>query len=144
MEELGEDTSPYMLEVAAKAREMMPQLGEALLPLYVKFFCDKFVQSFVPRLIGSIYRCKRIGEAARSGCRCIRPERTREEPRLGEVGAQQMQADVGTLKATLLELPTLGQASATAMYTKLVTKEVAAAEQALEREISLSEQSTSS
>lgn len=111
MEELGEDTSPYMLEVAAKAREMMPQLGEALLPLYVKFFCDKFVQSFVPRLIGSIYRCKRIGEAARSGCRCIRPERTREEPRLGEVGAQQMQADVGTLKATLLELPTLGQAS---------------------------------
>mmetsp|Transcript_4589 Transcript_4589/g.14615 ORF Transcript_4589/g.14615 Transcript_4589/m.14615 type:complete len:372 (+) Transcript_4589:1496-2611(+) len=109
LEELGEDTSPYMLEVAAKAREMMPQLGEALLPLYVKFFCDKFVQSFVPRLIGSIYRCKRIGE----------------------VGAQQMQADVGTLKATLLELPTLGQASATAMYTKLVTKEVAAAEQVL-------------
>ena len=40
-----------------------------------------------------------------------RTQRTREEPRLGEVGAQQMQADVGTLKATLLELPTLGQAS---------------------------------
>ena len=33
--------------------------------------------------------------------------------RIGEVGAQQMQVDVGTLKATLLELPTLGQASHT-------------------------------
>ena len=66
----------------------MPQLGESLHPLYVRFFCDKFVASFVPRLIGNIYRCRRIGE----------------------VGAQQMQLDVGTLKQTLLDLPTLGQA----------------------------------
>ena len=60
------------------------------MPLYVRFFCDKFVESFLPRLIGALYRCRRIGE----------------------VGAQQMQVDVGTLKATLLELPTLGQARA--------------------------------
>lgn len=155
MEEMGEDTSAYMTEVVTKLREMLPQLGEALLPLYaaclarprlpsslpssppppppspsppsppppqpspplphrlprryVRWFCDKLVASFVPRLIGSIYRCRRIGE----------------------VGAQQMQLDVGTLKQTLLDLPTLGQANATNAYTKLVTSEVHKAEQLL-------------
>lgn len=54
----------------------------------MRWFCDKLVASFVPRLIGSIYRCRRIGEA----------------------GAQQIQMDVGTLKAALLDLPALGQA----------------------------------
>ena len=89
MDELREDTSPYMVEAVTKAREVMPLIGEALLPLYVRFFCDKFVEAFVPRFIGHILRLKAIGE----------------------VGAQQMQVDVGTLKATLLEMPTLGQAS---------------------------------
>ena len=54
----------------------------------MRWFCDKLVASLVPRLIGSIYRCRRIGEA----------------------GAQQMQMDVGALKATLLDpnpIPTL-------------------------------------
>ena len=109
IDELGDDTSPYMSELVSTARELMPQLGEALHPLYVRFFCDKFVASFVPRLIGHIYRCRRIGE----------------------VGAQQMQLDVGTLKQTLLDLPTLGQANATNAYTKLVTAEVHKAEQLL-------------
>ena len=49
----------------------------------MRWFCDKLVASLVPRLIGSIYRCRRIGEA----------------------GAQQMQMDVGALKATPLTLP---------------------------------------
>ena len=109
MEELPDDSSQYMIQMNAAASEMMPQLGEALTPLYVRFFCDKFVEAFVPRLIGNIYRCRRIGE----------------------VGAQQMQVDVGTLKATLLKLPTLGQANATAIYTKLVGSELARAEQLL-------------
>ena len=38
---------------------------------------------------------------------------------------------MGTLKATLLTLPTKGQANATAIYTKLVTSEMARAEQLL-------------
>merc|ERR1711981_1367409 len=109
MEEVGEDASGYMAELTTCVREIMPMLGEALHPLYVRFFCDKFVASFVPRLIGNIYRCRRIGE----------------------VGAQQMQLDVGTLKQTLLDLPTLGQANATNAYTKLVTSEVHKAEQLL-------------
>ena len=98
-----------MQELVAQTRDLMPQLGESLHPLYVRFFCDKFVASFVPRLIGNIYRCRRIGE----------------------VGAQQMQLDVGTLKQTLLDLPTLGQANATNAYTKLVASEVHKAEQLL-------------
>jgi hypothetical protein len=109
MEEIGEDTSKYMNDLVAEARELMPQLGEALHPLYVRFFCDKFVASFVPKLIGYIYRCRRIGE----------------------VGAQQMFADMGMLKQTLLALPTLGQANATNAYTKLVTTELFKAEQLL-------------
>ena len=42
-----------------------------------------------------------------------------------------MQLDVGTLKQTLLDLPTLGQANATNAYTKLVASEVHKAEQLL-------------
>ena len=57
IEEIGEDTSQYMQELVACARDLMPQLGESLHSLYVRFFCDKFVASFVPRLIGNIYRC---------------------------------------------------------------------------------------
>mmetsp|Transcript_30917 Transcript_30917/g.66389 ORF Transcript_30917/g.66389 Transcript_30917/m.66389 type:complete len:734 (-) Transcript_30917:392-2593(-) len=106
MEELGEDTSPYMLDIVAKAREIMPQLGESLMPLYVKFFCDKFVESFVPRLIGNMYHCKAIGM----------------------VGAQQMQVDVGTLKQTLVDLPTLGQATPTSFYVRMVNDEISKAE----------------
>jgi len=79
MEEMGDDTSAYMAEIVGKLREMLPQLGEALLPLYVRrtsalhwvhpnpnpkpnpnsgpnqvrWFCDKLVASLVPRLIGS-------------------------------------------------------------------------------------------
>lgn len=94
-----------MSELVAVAREVMPQLGESLREMYVRYFCDKFV----PRLIGSIYRCRRIGEA----------------------GAQQIQLDVGTLKQTLLNLPMLGQANATNIYTKLVTTEMHKAEQLL-------------
>ena len=45
--------------------------------------------------------------------------------------ASQMFADVGTLKQTLLALPTLGQANATNAYIKLVTTEVHKAEQLL-------------
>jgi len=109
MDELSEDTSPYMLEIVAKAREIMPTLGESLMPLYVRFFCDKFVESFVPRLVGHVYRCKAVGE----------------------VGAQQMQVDVGTLKQTLLDMPTLGQATPTGYYSKLVASALANAEQVL-------------
>jgi len=108
-EEIGEDTSPYMQDLVAAAREMMPQLGESIREVYVRYFCDKFVAAFVPRLIGKIYSCRRIGE----------------------VGAQQMQLDVGTLKQTLLDLPTLGQANVTNAYVKLVTSEVHKAEQLL-------------
>ena len=36
MEEMGDDTSAYMAEIVGKLREMLPQLGEALLPLYVR------------------------------------------------------------------------------------------------------------
>jgi len=109
IDEIGEDTSPYMFDLVAVARDMMPQLGEALREMYVRYFCDKFVAAFVPRLIGNIYRCRRIGE----------------------VGAQQMQLDVGTLKQTLLDLPTLGQANCSNVYNKLVASEVHKAEQLL-------------
>lgn len=44
------------------------------------------------------------------------------------IGAQQMQVDVGTLKQTLIDLPTLGQATPTNFYTRMVNDELAKAE----------------
>jgi len=78
IEEIGEDTSQYMQELVACARDLMPQLGESLHSLYVRFFCDKFVASFVPRLIGNIYRCAHAAPqplaryCRRPGRRCTR------------------------------------------------------------------------
>ena len=83
--------------------------GAHLLPIYVRFTCDKLVCSFMPRFLAMVQRCKR----------------------LGEIGAQQLLLDLQALKGALLELPTSCGASSTSAYTKMVSAEVGKAEQLL-------------
>ena len=71
------------------------QLGETLNPLYVRFFCDKFVKAFVPRLIYNIYRCKRIGEVGATDadrCRHAAPDPRPADARPGGGGQPVHQA----------------------------------------------------
>lgn len=83
--------------------------GSRLLPIYVRFTCDKLVSSLMPRFLSMIQRCKR----------------------LGETGAQQLLLDLQALKGCLLELPRNCNASSTGAYTKMVGAEVGKAEQLL-------------
>jgi hypothetical protein len=83
--------------------------GAHLLPIYVRFTCDKLVSSFMPRYVAMIHRTKR----------------------LGETGAQQVLLDLQALKGCLLELPRACNATSTSAYTKMVSAEVGKAEQLL-------------
>jgi len=92
----------------------MPLYKNSLKPTYFFDFCQQFVVSFVPRLISSIEKCKRISE----------------------IGAQHLLLDVTTLKSALQNLPYMGtpptgsppsgvQAN---MYTKILNIQVTRAD----------------
>lgn len=79
---------------------------------HFKWFCDKFVDSFIPWYLKTITGCKPISE----------------------VGAEQMLLDSLAIKTILLEMPNMGsdeRAPPSAQYTKFVTKGVAKAEMLL-------------
>ncbi|CAG8705635.1 2645_t:CDS:10, partial [Acaulospora morrowiae] len=76
---------------------------------YFRTFCDKFVESFVSKLISNLLKCKPISE----------------------VGAEQMLLDVHALKTSLLEMPTMGMenpAPPPTTFTKIVNKGISKVE----------------
>ena len=74
-----------------------------------KWFCDKFVDQFVPHYLKMIYGCKPISE----------------------VGAEQLLLDTHAIKTILLTMQSMGAPSKTppsAIFTKFVTRGIAKAE----------------
>ncbi|GBB95458.1 hypothetical protein RclHR1_02540012 [Rhizophagus clarus] len=70
---------------------------------YFRSFCDKFVESFVSKIINNLSKCKPISE----------------------VGAEQMLLDIHALKTFILEMPTMGMensAPPSTTFTKIVNK----------------------
>ncbi|RIA90779.1 Vps53-like protein [Glomus cerebriforme] len=70
---------------------------------YFRSFCDKFVESFVSKIINNLSKCKPISE----------------------VGAEQMLLDIHALKTFILEMPTMGMenpAPPPTTFTKIVNK----------------------
>ncbi|CAB4479421.1 uncharacterized protein OCT59_027868 [Rhizophagus irregularis] len=70
---------------------------------YFRSFCDKFVESFVSKIINNLSKCKPISE----------------------VGAEQMLLDIHAMKTYILEMPTMGMensAPPSTTFTKIVNK----------------------
>jgi len=108
VEDVAEE-SPHMNAILRKLSKVCEFWGSHLLPIYVRFTCDKLVSAFMPRFVSMIHRCKR----------------------LGETGAQQVLLDLQALKGCLLDLPRACNATSTSVYTKMVGSELGKAEQLL-------------
>jgi len=121
--ETVDDQSEYVNGLCATITQTATSFGSWLNEQHFKFFCDSFIESFVPKLIQVIYKCKRISE----------------------VGAEQLLLDMTQVKTVLLSLQSIPSSSAsgeniqpqsktelaTSRYTKYTKKEMLHVEQLL-------------
>merc|ERR1712190_591457 len=106
-QEVG-DHSPYVSDISDKLSKQFEPVASHLSKIHYRFFCDKFVQTFVARFIREIYKCGKISEQ----------------------GAQQLLLDTALIKTTLLEAPVIagkGRQMQTA-YSNYVLREMGRAE----------------
>lgn len=105
------DESNYVSQIGDKLRHFVPVLRQMLSGLYFTNFYDKFAASFVPKILQSVMKCRKVSQVA----------------------TQQLLLDVYALKTLFLQLPVIGQESGSlsssstplipARYTKFVTHE---------------------
>uniref|UniRef100_A0A674EFZ2 Vacuolar protein sorting-associated protein 53 homolog n=1 Tax=Salmo trutta TaxID=8032 RepID=A0A674EFZ2_SALTR len=108
------DQSPYVTSVIMHIKQNVPIIRENLASTrkYFTQFCIKFTNSFIPKFINHLFRCKPISM----------------------VGAEQLLLDTHSLKTVLLDLPSIGSQvvrKAPASYTKIVVKGMTRAEMIL-------------
>nr|CAB3267648.1 vacuolar protein sorting-associated protein 53 homolog [Phallusia mammillata] len=113
MEHVG-DQSAYVTAITSHIKQAVPHVRANLAEArkYFTQFCIKFANSFIPRFISSLYKCKPIGT----------------------VGAEQLLLDTHSLKTILLELPSISSQvarKAPSSYTKIVVKGMTKAEMLL-------------
>ncbi|KAM3956234.1 LOW QUALITY PROTEIN: vacuolar protein sorting 53 [Aphomia sociella] len=108
------DQSSYVTQIVMHLKNAVPNLRDNLSSSrkYFTQFCIRFANSFIPKFIQNIYKCKPIST----------------------VGSEQLLLDTHMLKTALLELPSIGsevKRPAPAMYTKVVIKLMTKAEMIL-------------
>lgn len=108
------DQSPYVTSVVMHIKQNVPIIRDNLAAMrkYFTQFCIKFTNSFIPKFINHLFRCKPISM----------------------VGAEQLLLDTHSLKTVLLDLPSIGSQvvrKAPASYTKIVVKGMTRAEMIL-------------
>ncbi|XP_076254761.1 vacuolar protein sorting 53 [Rhynchophorus ferrugineus] len=108
------DQSPYITSITTHLKTTIPIIRDNLAHSrkYFTQFCIKFANSFIPKFIQSIYKCKPINT----------------------VGAEQLLLDTHMLKTVLLNLPSISSQinrPAPTAYSKVVTKGMTKAEMIL-------------
>ena len=108
------DQSTYVTAITGSLKQTIPLIRANLASArkYFTQFCIKFANSFIPRFISSLYKCKPITT----------------------VGAEQLLLDTHSLKTILLELPSIASQvarKAPSSYTKIVVKGMTKAEMLL-------------
>lgn len=108
------DQSPYITSITTHLKMTVPIIRDNLARSrkYFTQFCIKFANSFIPKFIQSIYKCKPINTE----------------------GAEQLLLDTHMLKTVLLNLPSIASQinrPAPAAYSKVVTKGMTKAEMIL-------------
>lgn len=99
------DQSPYITAITTHFKTSIPIVRDNLSHSrkYFTQFCIKFANSFIPKFVQNIYKCKPINTE----------------------GAEQLLLDTHMLKTVLLNLPSIAShinRPAPASYTKVVTK----------------------
>lgn len=108
------DQSGYVTAIITHLKQTVPVIRDNLASSrkYFTQFCVKFANSFIPKFIQHIYKCKPVST----------------------VGAEQLLLDTHMLKTVLLDLPSIGSQvnrKAPASYTKIVVKGMTKAEMIL-------------
>lgn len=108
------DQSPYITAITTHYKTTIPIIRDSLANSrkYFTQFCIKFANSFIPKFVQNIYKCKPINTE----------------------GAEQLLLDTHMLKTVLLNLPTINSQinrPAPASYTKVVNKGMTKAEMIL-------------
>ncbi|CAH2056184.1 unnamed protein product, partial [Iphiclides podalirius] len=108
------DQSSYVTQIIMHLKNAIPTLRDNLASSrkYFTQFCIRFANSFIPKFIQNVYKCKPIST----------------------VGSEQLLLDTHMLKTALLELPSIGsevKRQAPATYTKVVIKLMTKAEMIL-------------
>ncbi|KAG5887080.1 hypothetical protein JTB14_018250 [Gonioctena quinquepunctata] len=108
------DQSPYITAITTNLKTTVPIIRENLSHSrkYFTQFCIKFANSFIPKFIQNIYKCKPINTE----------------------GAEQLLLDTHMLKTVLVNLPSISSQinrQAPAAYSKVVTKGMTKAEMIL-------------
>lgn len=108
------DQSGYVNAITTHISRTVPVVRDNLASArkYFTQFCIKFVNTFIPRFINHLFKCKPIST----------------------VGAEQLLLDTHSLKTVLLDLPSIGSQvgrKAPASYTKIVVKGMTKAEMIL-------------
>ncbi|XP_034025269.1 LOW QUALITY PROTEIN: vacuolar protein sorting-associated protein 53 homolog [Thalassophryne amazonica] len=108
------DQSPYVTSIIMHIKQNVPIIRDSLASTrkYFTQFCIKFTNSFIPKFINHLFRCKPISM----------------------VGAEQLLLDTHSLKTVLLDMPSIGSQvlrKAPASYTKIVVKGMTRAEMIL-------------
>ncbi|KAJ1970845.1 Vacuolar protein sorting-associated protein 53, partial [Dimargaris xerosporica] len=98
------DQSEYVTMIATSLRLSVGVIRRSLTNTrYIRTFCDKFVETFAVKYLGTLQRCRQISE----------------------IGAEQLLLDIQAIKTLLLELPTLDTDKPeppSSRYAKLVTR----------------------
>ncbi|XP_075445693.1 vacuolar protein sorting-associated protein 53 homolog [Ascaphus truei] len=108
------DQSPYVTSIILHVKQNVPIVRDNLASTrkYFTQFCIKFANSFIPKFINHLFKCKPTSM----------------------VGAEQLLLDTHSLKTVLLDLPSIGSQvvrKAPASYTKIVVKGMTRAEMIL-------------
>ncbi|KAL4223807.1 Vacuolar protein sorting-associated protein 53 [Mactra antiquata] len=108
------DQSGYVTAITGHLKTALPLIRDNLVSSrkYFTQFCVKFANAFIPKFIGSLFKCKSVTAVA----------------------AEQLLLDTHSLKTLLLDLPSLGSSvvrKAPASYTKIVNKGMTKAEMIL-------------
>ena len=120
------DQSNYVTLIVNHMKQTIPLIRDSLAnsKKYFTQFCIKFANSFIPKFLQSLYKCR---------------------PALSTVGAEQLLLDTHSIKTMLLDLPIVGSKvvkesrKAPASYTKIVIKGMTRAEMTLKVVMSPSE-----
>ncbi|CAE7448865.1 VPS53 [Symbiodinium pilosum] len=102
------DHSAFVGDISERLPKQFEPIARHLSKIHYRFFCDKFVQSFVSRFVAEVHKCRKISEK----------------------GAQQLLLDTALIKTTLLEAPVIagqGRQMPTA-YSNYVLREMGKAE----------------
>lgn len=132
------DQSPFVNSILSNFQATVPIIRDNLSASrkYYTQFCHKFVNSFIPRYINALYKCRLMNTSSASDSNAYGNISTSSNSANSSnnssiLGCEQLLLDTHSLKTVLLDLPSIGsqvKRKAPASYSKVVVNGMTKAE----------------